>query len=407
MRDPRQTLLKVFHEALRAVDGDRCVRRFLNLHPIPAPVYLVAIGKAACAMARGTEAMLGSAIRDALIITKYGHAEPLPWPVFEAAHPFPDARSLEAGAALTQFIATIPRDAQVLVLLSGGTSALVESLPPGVDLAQLQQISDWLLASGLDIAQINQVRKRMSLFKGGRLAALLSPRAVTCLALSDVPGDDLRVIGSGLLVADPELEQPLAMPLPDFVRSALTAPAAPRVNDACFERVRIEIVARLDDVKRVAQITAERYGYRAQQISEFIAGEATDVGAQLAQQLVRSEPGVIYVWGGETTVRLPVRAGRGGRNQSLALAAARVLSGHHHMFFLSAGTDGSDGPTTDAGALVDGGTIARAAVHGLDAADALTRADAGTFLEASGDLIHTGPTGTNVMDLMLGLRRER
>lgn len=358
-------------------------------------------------MARGTEAMLGSAIRDALIITKYGHAEPLPWPVFEAAHPFPDARSLEAGAALTQFIATIPRDAQVLVLLSGGTSALVESLPPGVDLAQLQQISDWLLASGLDIAQINQVRKRMSLFKGGRLAALLSPRAVTCLALSDVPGDDLRVIGSGLLVADPELEQPLAMPLPDFVRSALTAPAAPRVNDACFERVRIEIVARLDDVKRVAQITAERYGYRAQQISEFIAGEATDVGAQLAQQLVRSEPGVIYVWGGETTVRLPVRAGRGGRNQSLALAAARVLSGHHHMFFLSAGTDGSDGPTTDAGALVDGGTIARAAVHGLDAADALTRADAGTFLEASGDLIHTGPTGTNVMDLMLGLRRER
>jgi glycerate 2-kinase len=407
MADTRQALLEIFQDALRAVDGCVRVREHLVAHPLALPVYLIAVGKAACPMARGAQAALGAGIRDALIVTKEGYTEPLPWPVREAGHPVPDARSLEAGEALTHFVATAPRDGHILVLLSGGASALIERLPAGVDLARLRRVTDWLLASGLDIGEMNRIRKRLSLIKGGRLAQWLAPRAVTCLAISDVPGDDPRAIGSGPLVADASLAKPLAAHLPDFVRAALDqAPAAPVPGDGCFDRVRFEIVARLDDAKRAAADAAAGRGYRGESVPEFIAGEAVEVGTRLARGLLEFQPGIVRVWGGETTVRLPRRPGRGGRNQSLALAAALELAGREDLFFLAAGTDGTDGPTQDAGALVDGGTVARGALHGLDAREALVRADAGTFLEASGDLIHTGPTGTNVMDLMLGLRVE-
>lgn len=407
MADKRRALLEIFQDALRAVDGCVRVHEHLVAHPLTAPVYLIAAGKAACPMARGAHAALGVGIRDALIVTKEGYAEPLPWPVREAGHPVPDARSLEAGEALAHFAATAPRDGHILVLLSGGASALVERLPAGVDLALLRRITDWFLASGLDIGEMNGIRKRLSFIKGGRLAQRLAPRAVTCLAISDVPGDDPRAIGSGPLVPDPSLAAPLDMPLPDFVRAALDrAPAAPAPGDGCFERVRFEIVARLDDAKRAAVAAAERRGYRSELMPEFVAGDAVEAGARLARRLLESQPGVVRVWGGETTVRLPARPGRGGRNQSLALAAALELAGREDVYFLAAGSDGSDGPTQDAGALVDGGSVARGVQHGLDARGALVRADAGTFLEASGDLIHTGPTGTNVMDLMLGVRSE-
>jgi hydroxypyruvate reductase len=406
LSDVRHHLLQMFEAAVAAVNGRVRVRAFLAAHTFAAPVYVIAVGKAACAMALGAHDVLGANIHDALVVTKEGHAEPLPWPVIEAGHPVPDARSLAAGEALLRFIGALPADARVLVLWSGGASALVECLPPGVDLSQLQRINDWLLANGVDIVEMNRLRKRLSLIKGGRLAALLAPREVLCLAISDVPGDNPRSIGSGPLVAD---ETPATTPdavLPDFARGALAAAAPmPRAGDACFARVRVEIVARLDDAKVAAAAAAERSGYRAQIESEFIAGDAIHAGASLAQSLLRAEIGVVHVWGGETTVRLPPRPGRGGRNQSLALAAAGALADYGGAYLLAAGTDGSDGPTDDAGALVDAGTIARGSAHGLDARAALALADAGTFLEASGDLINTGPTGTNVMDLMIGVRR--
>ena len=170
MIEPRRLLLDIFLDALRAVDGRTRVRDFLSGHSFNAPVYLLALGKAACAMARGAHDVLGPAIGGALIVTKEGHSEPLPWPVREAGHPLPDSRSLDAGEALKSFVASLPVDAHVLVLLSGGASALVECLPAGMDLAQLQRIHTWLIGSGLDIRQINHVRKRLSLIKGGRLA---------------------------------------------------------------------------------------------------------------------------------------------------------------------------------------------------------------------------------------------
>jgi hydroxypyruvate reductase len=404
--DCRQHLLRIFTGALAAVDGRGRVRSYLQQHLLYAPIFLVGIGKAACAMAQGAHDVLGAHIADALIVTKRGHAEALPWPVLEAGHPLPDEQSLAAGQRLIEFVAAIPPDAMVLVLLSGGASALVEALPEGMDLAQLRALNGWLLAAGLDIGAMNRIRKRLSRIKGGRLARLLSPRPVLCLAISDVPGDDPASIGSGPLVADRSLQTaPDTTGLSPAVAAMLRySPSAPVADDPCFEKVQFEIIARLDDAKRAAVEAAHQLGLRAMLHAQFVDGDALVAGTRLAQALMDAAAGEVQVWGGETTLKLPPHPGQGGRNQSLALAAALALRGQENVWFLSAGTDGTDGPTPDAGALVDGGTCARGEDEGLSAHQALATADAGKFLEASGDLIQTGATGTNVMDLMLGLR---
>lgn len=403
--DPRRPLLEIFLAAVAAVGGRARVAGYLRAHLLTGPVCLIAVGKAACAMARGAYDALGDRIRDGFIVTKHGSAEPLPWPVIEAAHPLPDESSLAAGEKLINFVQAVPQGAQMLVLLSGGASALVEALPAGVGFKEWQDINRWLLASGLDIHAMNAVRKRLSRLKGGRLARLLYPRRVLCLAISDVPGDDPRSIGSGPLTADEAGIFPDLAGAPGPLRAALAkALPLPKADDPCFRSIEFKIIATLDDAKQAAAETARMLGHAAHVHPEFVAGDTAESGARLARELLKSNPGVVQVWGGETTIKLPPRPGRGGRNQSLALSAALALSGHKNVWFLAAGTDGSDGPTEDAGALVDGETIARGALHGLNADAALARADAGTFLEASGDLVHTGPTGTNVMDVMLGLR---
>ena len=407
--DHRQNLLRIFQSALAAVNGRICVRARLEERPLPGKVYMVAVGKAACAMAQGAQDVLGGRIADALIITKKGYAEPLPWPVLEAGHPLVNEASLEAGKQLLAFVARIPPDAVVLVLISGGASALVEALPPQISLDQFQKINRWILGSGLDINNYNRIRRRLSRIKGGRLAKLLSPRRVLCLVVSDVPGNDLRAIGSGPLVADEDLRRPLPLQgLPDFITEALRhMPPAPAPDDVCFQKVTREIVATLDNAKSATVDAAKKLGYEAVIESAFVSGDAVETGTRLANKLLQFEPGTVHVWGGETTVTLPESPGRGGRNQSLALAAALMLQGHADLWLLAAGTDGTDGPTDDAGALVDGGTIARGEQAGRDAKQSLARADAGNFLEASGDLLQTGPTGTNVMDIMLGLKHEK
>jgi len=399
---PREQLLEIYSAALAAVHGRRRVRDALTAHPLEGPVALVAVGKAACAMARGAQEALGTAIVDALIVTKYGHGEPLPWPVIEAGHPLPDAMSLAAGEQLAAFVTRLPLSTTVLVLLSGGASALLERLPAGMTLDDLRRVNEWLLGSGLDIHAMNSVRKRLSCIKDGRLAQMLQPRPVACLAISDVPGDDPRSIASGPLTSDPRA--PNAANLPSFLRQILArTPPLPPANADCFNDVHYTIVARNVDAC-AAVAAAAPPGWRVQMHAGFVQGEAAEAGARLARVLDDSGPGTFHVWGGETTVRLPPQPGRGGRCQQLALAAARELDGRENVWLLAAATDGSDGPGEDAGALVDGGTIARGEAEGFDANDALARADAGSFLEASGDLIATGPTGTNVMDLVLGLR---
>lgn len=405
--NPRQQLLEIFLAAVAAVGGRATATRHLRAHPPDGPVYLVAIGKAACAMAQGTHEALGDRIRDGLIVTKRGSSEPLPWSVIEAGHPVPDESSLEAGEKLIRFAQAIPQDARVLVLLSGGASALVEALPTGVGLKEWQDINRWLLASGFDIHAMNAVRKRLSRIKGGRLAQMLYPRKVLCLAISDVPGDDPRSIGSGPLTADAASALPHLTGAPGSLLTALAgAPPPPGADDPCFRNVEYKIIATLADAWHAAAEKAKKLGYEVKVYPEFIEGDAVEAGARLAREMLESQPGVVHVWGGETTIKLPPRPGRGGRNQSLALSAALTLQGHKKIWLLAAGTDGTDGPTEDAGALVDGETVARGELQGPMARAALAKADAGTFLEASGDLVHTGPTGTNVMDLMLGLKTD-
>lgn len=403
--DPRQLLLQAYQSALAVVGGRDGVRRRLANAAFSEGVYVVALGKAACAMAEGAHEALGGQIRDALVITKRGYAQPLPWPVLEAGHPRPDAGSIVAGQALLAFIARLPETAEVLVLLSGGASALAEVLPAGLGLETLQRVNDWLLGSGLDIVAMNRIRKRLSLIKGGRLAQRLAPRRTLCLAISDVPDDDPRAIGSGPLTADDSAGEGSSLP-PWLAELLRAAPPLPAPGAACFGTVRYEIIASNRDAVAAAVRAAEGLGAAAVAEPEFVTGDATAAGARLAQALLAAAPGTVHVWGGETTIKLPAEPGRGGRCQQLALAAAVGLAGTTNTWLLAAGTDGSDGPTEDAGALVDGETVARGELAGADTAAALGTADAGSFLEASGDLIQTGPTGTNVMDIMLGLRRH-
>jgi glycerate 2-kinase len=401
--EPRQLLLEAFMAAIQSVNGRDCVRRWLEANPLAGPVQAIAIGKAACAMVRGAREALGPKLHDAFIVTKRGCAEPLPWPVRETGHPLPDAASLEAGAALETFISALPLEAAVLVLLSGGASALLEQLPVSMTLADLQRVNTWLLGSGLDIDAMNTVRKRLSQVKGGRLAQRLHPRPVVALAISDVPDDDPRAIGSGPLSAD---DRPMKLEaLPEFIRELVThATPLPAAGDACFRNVRYEILARNRAARRAAVESCKRSGIPMVTDAGTLSGDATLAGKRLAQLLLNADPGSAFVWGGETTVQLPVAPGRGGRCQALALSAAVTFAGHERLWLLAAGTDGSDGPGEDAGALVDGDSVTRGLTEGLDASAAQARADAGRFLEASGDLVQTGPTGTNVMDLVIGLR---
>jgi hydroxypyruvate reductase len=397
--DHRANLLRIFEAALAAVHGRKVVRESLQQAFPPGPVHLVAIGKAAVAMAQGARDALGDAVVAGLVVTKHGHGEPLPWPVIEAGHPLPDADSLVAGDALLDYLDRLPADATVLVLLSGGASSLVEVPVPGVTLEQLVSLNRRLLAAGMSIDACNRVRKAVSTIKGGRLAARIAPRPVLCLAISDVPGDDPAVIGSGLLA--PDTLHPPAVPA-EF--SHWLDIAAPAPGDPAFAQVEYRIVARSADAQAAAADAAQELGYSALRHTELLRGDAVQAGRSLAAQLCAAATGTVQVWGGETTVILPSRPGRGGRNQSLALATAIDLAGRDGCLLLAAGSDGSDGPTDDAGALVDGSTVQRGSGQGLDVDHCLATADAGSFLTASGDLVTTGPTGTNVMDLVLGLR---
>lgn len=408
MRTPtsRRLLLDLYAAALQAVDGRAAVRERLAHYSVTGPVYAVAIGKAASAMMQGAVDALGDALAGALVITRHGYADAGAAArhvrVLEADHPIPGAASVAAGQALLDFIAALPPQAPLLFLISGGTSALVEVLPPGVDIAQLQAANDWLLASGWDITRVNRVRRALSCIKGGRLARYLAGHAVLQLLISDVPGDAPAAIGSGLLVppADDMPADPDRQAVPPWLQRLLAA--APPPAPTAFAAVQSEILCSNRTAREAAAATGRARGLPVFQTDEVLCGDAAATGRALAGQLLSGAPG-LYVWGGETTVRLPPQPGRGGRCQTLALAAAQVLAGSD-ILLLAAGTDGSDGPGEEAGALVDGDSIARGELECFDAGECLARADSGTFLEASGDLIQTGPTGSNVMDLVLALK---
>jgi glycerate 2-kinase len=383
------------------------VRRALHARGISGPVSVVAVGKAAQSMADGAWDALGANIRGGLVISKPGHLVPERLGRFGlegivGGHPVPTEGSLEAGLRLLEVLDE-QREGTLLFLISGGASSLVEVPVPGLEFSELARINEWLLGSGLPIDAMNLVRKSLSRIKGGGLLTKLEGRRIRALAISDVPGDDPGIIGSGLLVPEPDLETRLAaLGLPDWLRRWTDAGLTQRAGIP-KRGPDIELVATLDIAKKAAANAAVAEGLRVHLHEEFLEGDAAERGRELARRLMDGPIG-LHVWGGETTVRLPMSPGRGGRNQHLALAAAVELAGRDDCLLLSGGTDGTDGPTDDAGGLVDGGTRKRALLVGFDADTALAAADAGSVLAASGDLLHTGPTGTNVMDLVLGLK---
>jgi len=383
----RKVLLTCFRAALDAVDGRRAVREELTRRPLHGKWRLIAIGKAAAAMAQGAVDALGSQIAGGVIVVPAEHVPSAFNPaahglvVRYGSHPMPDDASLAAGEAVAAFVSALAADAQVLFLVSGGASSLVEWLVPGASLDDLQTLNRWALQSGAPIAQVNATRRRISRLKGGGLARIAQGRRTQALMISDVPGDDPRVIGSGLLHA--------------FAEHSADVPEVP-----------VRIVASLRSACRAAAVAARAQGLMSRVVRQRIEGDAAELGARYIASLARQPEGLVQVRGGEATVRLPAQPGRGGRNQHLALAAALELErrGLPGASLLAAGTDGIDGASSDAGALVDAGTCQRGRDGDCDPNVSLARADSGTFLEAAGDLLHTGPTLTNVGDLVLGLR---
>lgn len=333
-----------------------------------APVdRILAVGKAASDMARAAMERYPDA--PTLIVTKHGHASALPRAaqVIEAGHPVPDAASLTGGRALLEAVqACGPRD-HLLLLVSGGASAVAELLPAGLTLADWQMETQRLVASGADIHAINTRRKEISRIKGGKLLSGFKGARATSFVISDVQGDDLNVVGSGI-------------------------GAGPDTRNFAFSAKMIATNAHA----RHAAAQASPYPVIANR--EALYADIYALAPQLGQEL-RDGPSGLYIFGGEPTTELPDSPGRGGRNQALALLMAREIAGREDIDVLVAGTDGSDGPTGDAGGYVSGHT------WGAGAKDALERADAGTYLDAQNALVTTGPTGTNVMDLMIALKR--
>ena len=375
----RRILLELFDAALRAVDGRACVKRALR--ESSGPVAVFAVGKAASAMAIGAHDALADRIEEFFVVTKDGHVDSqlrrvAGVTILETTHPVPDARSLAAGAELFRRVASLREGIRPVFLVSGGSSSLVELLHEDGTLEALRALNERGLAAGWDIATLNAERTRISRLKGGGIARLLGGRDALALFISDVPGDDPGVIGSGLLgrgAGEDGIARVIVANIGVAVGAAAEAGAAHGLAlDASPQRFD-------GDVEEVA--------------SEFVAAmRACTVDG--------------LVWGGESTVRLPAKHGRGGRNTHLALAIARQFRANESWRVLAAGTDGTDGPTDDAGALVDSGTVERAEIAGCDVERAWREFDSGTALEASGDLLHTGPTGTNVGDVLIAIKQS-
>ena len=395
-QQPREILSDLFCSALDAVNGRLVVEQQLQQCPIEGNVVVVAVGKAAAAMMLGAQNQLNKQIQAALIITKKGHGDDaIAWSCIESGHPIPNEKSLDAGAKLLGFLNNIPKETTFLALISGGASALVEVLPQNIDLDILQKINKWLLGSGLTISDMNRVRQSVSLIKAGKALNYLPVNKMTQFLISDVKMDDIAVIGSGLFVADQQ-NNPL-LNLPDWLTKYMLTPQ-PIANVL----VESHIVASNEMACQAVIEHAKRQNYTVTYHGQTLYGDVFLLAESLAKELLTAKPG-IHIWGGEPTLVLPEKTGRGGRNQSLALALACILENKKGITILVGATDGNDGSTEDAGAIIDGLTLQRGQNIGF-AQDYLTAADAGTFLAEAGDILSTGPTATNVMDIVIALK---
>lgn len=364
---PDQILRGLWEAGVEAVGGHASVARAVET--MDRPDRIVAVGKAAGAMTRAALDKWPDV--PALVVTKDGHADEVPdsATVIEAAHPVPDNRSLIGGRALLDCVSELPSDSHLLLLVSGGASSLAEAPVDGVTLDDLKRLNARLLSRGLDIGAMNAERRKVSRIKGGGLLRAFTGAKATVLTISDVPGDDPAVIGSGIGLP-PEA--------PDY-DCTLTCTASNAIARAAVE-----------DAAKAAGLTVLAN-------EENLYADVDDLARTLGPRIAAMDKGVL-IFGGEPTVHLPPNPGEGGRNQALALALSEAISGRDDITILVGGTDGTDGPTEAAGGIVDGAT------WGPGAAEALKAADSGTYLATKDALLVSGPTGTNVMDVAVVMR---
>ena len=402
--------LEIAAAAIRAADPyESTCEALRNCLPRDRAFTVFSIGKAAIPMARAAADTLGGRIKTGLAVTKYGHTGDFSSPYFqviEAAHPVSDENSIRAAETALAIADTLGGDDIAVVLLSGGGSALFEKslIPPEVQ----REITKKLLARGAEIGEINAVRRRISAVKGGKFAARCYPAKVITFALSDVLNNDKSVIASGITVKDDTPDS--------FVKAVADRylyDADASVLDALYHKEEAPVndggyrfVGDINLLCEAAKVRAEALGYQAEIVSKALTGEAREQAeAILAASSERSGKRA-YLYGGETTVTLK-GSGLGGRNQEMALAAAIALKGRNGIAFCSVGSDGTDGPTDAAGGGADGDTYAKMQTAGVTPEAALADNDSYHALKAAGDLIVTGPTGTNVNDLTFVLTDAR
>ena len=454
----RGQALEIFYHALVAVDPARLVREVVGRGTARrAPtlkidsksytlkefngVYAVGFGKASAPMAQVLEEILGGWLKGGIVVVKEGHALPLKKiKILESGHPVPDRRSQEAAMTLLDWANTevqrlkgsrvqgsralqTKRDL-VFCLVTGGGSALLCAPPGDISLEEVKTATSLLLASGAEIKEVNTVRKHLSLIHGGRLARALYPATVINLVVSDVVGDVLDMVSSGPTLPDPSTykgaleivsKYGLAKRLPERVYEYLKRGVSgeveetPKEGDVCFQDVHTFLLGSNMRALEAAKEKAIGLGYNTRILGSSFTGEAREVARVFSSKAREYREGdnppsgpACLLAGGETTVTLK-GDGRGGRNQEFALASAMEIEGLEGVVILSGGTDGNDGPTEAAGAVVDGTTCRRARELGMEAEDFLMRNDSHTFFCRLGDHIITGPTHTNVMDIMLCL----
>lgn len=407
--DHRSHLDTILRAALKAADPAEAVRRSWNENDLAGAerIFVVGAGKAGAAMGETAAGLIGSRLTGGIVAIPHlptpGYQSPITF--ISAGHPQPDSGSLQAGEAVLQLLAGLTERDLVIALISGGGSALLEKLAPGVSLARLQSLTSALMRAGADIDELNCVRKHLSQIKGGGLAKRAYPARVLSLILSDVIGDPLDVIASGPTVPDPttvEMAKDILRDLPGL-QDLTGLSETPKPGDPIFDRVTNRIIGSNALAREAAAGAARSLGFAARTPPITVQGEAREWGANLPNTVGLQDAGAAFIFGGETTVTVR-GSGVGGRNQELALSAAIALDGSpRRIVIASVGTDGVDGPSPAAGAFATPDTLPRARALGLDAAAALADNDSYPFFNALGDCVATGPTGTNVNDLVIVL----
>jgi glycerate 2-kinase len=437
-------LLSIFNKALEAVNPYKSVLNALEVYnrqiliknkkykdfkwPISKTgnIYVVGCGKAVCPMCDAVEDVCDQYIRDGILVTKYGHrtsSRSSKIEVIEAAHPIPDHVGLVGANKVRDLLKTADRDDLVIALISGGGSVLWPLPVDGISLDDLVQTNQYLLESGASIHEINSIRKHLSQLQGGHAASLASPATVLAFIISDVIGDDLDIIASGPFYPDSStfetalhviqkygLEKELPNTVFSYIISGIEKKntETPKKNNSCFENIKHVLVGTNRNALEAARDHALLLGFDCVLVEQPVQGEAKDAAQNFCELIknncavrLNSKP-LCVISGGETTVSLKKPYGKGGRNQEFALAAAYHIQGQN-ISILSCGTDGSDGPTDAAGAIIDGEFFNTCLKMGLNPVDYLVNHDSYSLFKKTGNLVKTGPTLTNVMDLQIAV----